>query len=186
MSDRAYYVNTIAGFKEADKEIVFAALCGDKQFPTNSQTKRSWSEEIVILQKEIPQRVSGVILLEYNIPRMGHRVDTVLLANGIVILLEFKIVDEAISPSDAKRQVLDYGLDLADFHSATHNKIVLPLAVIKGMKTDDAILHNIADAFKIPDTNSKVADPLAIGADDLGVAIQSILQKYTEYPDSII
>lgn len=121
-----------------------------------------------------------MILLEYNIPRMGHRVDTVLLANGIVILLEFKIVDEAISSSDAKRQVLDYGLDLADFHSATHNKIVLPLAVIKGMKTDDAILHNIADAFKFPDTNSKVADPLAIGADDLGVAIQSILQKYNE------
>ena len=180
MSDRAYYVNTIAGFKEADKEIVFAALCGDKQFPTNSQTKRSWSEEIDILQKEIPQEMAGMILLEYNIPRMGHRADTVLLANGIVILLEFKIVDEAISPSDAKRQVLDYGLDLADFHSVTHDKIVLPLAVVKGMKTDDTILKDVAGSFKFPDPHSKVADPLAVGTDDLGTAIRSILQKYTE------
>ena len=180
MSGRTYYVNTIAGFKSADKKIVFAALCGDKQFPTNSQTKRSWSDEIGILQKEIPQEMDGMILLEYNIPRMGHRVDTVLLANGIVILLEFKIVDEAISPSDAKRQVLDYGLDLADFHSVTHDKIVLPLAVVKGMKTDDAVLKDVAGSFKFPDPHSKVADPLAVGTDDLGTAIRSILQKYNE------
>lgn len=182
MCARAYYSNSIEGFRKDDDKVVFAALCKDKTFPTNSQTKKSWEQEVLILKSSIPEKMRGQILLEYNIPRMGHRVDTVLLAKGVIVLLEFKIVENEISPSDAKRQVLDYGLDLADFHSGTHDKFVLPLAVIKGMTTAAEIRKDVASAFKFPDVRSKVADPVAVGADDLGSAIKSILDKYQE-PD---
>jgi len=182
MCARAYYSNSIEGFHNDDNDVVFAALCKDKTFPTNSQTKKSWGQEIAILKASIPQKMQGQILLEYNIPRMGHRVDAVLLAKGVIVLLEFKIVENAISPSDAKRQVLDYGLDLSDFHSGTHERFVLPLAAIKGMTTEAEIRADVAAAFKFPDVKSKVADPIAVGTDDLGLAVKSILDKYNE-PD---
>lgn len=182
MSSRAYYSNSIEGFHNDNNDVVFAALCKDKTFPVNSQTKKSWEQEIVILKSSIPRKMQGQILLEYNIPRMGHRVDAVLLAQGVIVLLEFKIVENEISPSDAKRQVLDYGLDLADFHSGTHGRFVLPLAAIKGMTTDAEIRGDVASAFKFPDDKSKVADPIAVGTDDLGLSIKSILGKYHE-PD---
>ena len=42
---------------------------------------------------------------------MGKRVDVVLLANGIIFLLEFK-VGEISYPAHALEQVVDYALDL--------------------------------------------------------------------------
>lgn len=182
MCARAYYSKSIEEFRKDDDNIIFAALCKDKMFPANSQTKKSWEQEIKILKSSIPEKMSGQILLEYNIPRMGHRVDAVLLAQGVIVLVEFKIVENEISPSDAKRQVLDYGLDLADFHSGTYERVVLPLAAIKGMTTEAEIRKDVAAAFKFPDARSKVADPIAVGTDDLGRAIGSILDKYKE-PD---
>lgn len=179
MCARAYYSKTIAEFRSDTKETIFSALCGDRQFPTNSKTKKSWEEEIGILKSQMPTDFNGRILLEYNIPRMGHRVDAVLLANGIVILLEFKIVKEVIATAEAKRQVLDYGLDLADFHSATHNRKIVTLAVIKGYETNSEIMLNIESAIKFPD-GSNVADPVAIGTDDLGVVLKAILAAFHE------
>lgn len=179
MCARAYYSKTIAEFKSDTKETIFSALCGDRQFPTNSKTKKSWKDEIDILKSQMPTDFNGRILLEYNIPRMGHRVDAVLLANGIVILLEFKIVKEVIATAEAKRQVLDYGLDLADFHSATHNRKIVTLAVIKGYETNSEIMLNIESAIKFPD-GSNIADPVAIGTDDLGVVLKAILAAFHE------
>lgn len=66
MSGRAYYANTIVGFKNDSHAVVFSALCGDKRFPTNSETKKSWSEEVNILHAEIPEGMTGEILLEYQ------------------------------------------------------------------------------------------------------------------------
>lgn len=179
MCARAYYSKSIVDFRSDAKEVIFSKLCGDRQFPTNSMTKKSWDEEIDILKGQLPADIEGRILLEYNIPRMGHRVDAVLLTGGIVILIEFKIVKDAISPSEAKRQVLDYGLDLADFHSATHDRKIVTIAAIKGYATDPRIALDIVSAVKFPD-GSNVADPIAIGTDDLCATLSAIHEAFDE------
>ena len=49
----------------------------------------------------------GHIVFEYDIPRLGKRVDTVLLLKGIVFCLEFKVGEKDIHETDVD-QVLDY------------------------------------------------------------------------------
>ncbi len=72
--------------------------------------------------------VSGHIMFEYTIPRIGKRVDVVVLTGGIVYLLEFKCGDGAYQ-NYAVDQVLDYALDLKSFQKESHNTIIVPILV---------------------------------------------------------
>ena len=47
----------------------------------------------MILKDQLRDYGYGRILLEYTIPRMGKRVDAVILYKGVVTLLEFKVGD---------------------------------------------------------------------------------------------
>ena len=59
---------------------------------------------------------------------MGKRVDTVLVLAGVIFVIEFK-VGENLYPRYAIDQVEDYGLDLKNFHSGSHDKEVIPVLV---------------------------------------------------------
>ena len=61
----------------------------------------------------------GQIIFEYDIPRLGKRIDVVLLVRGIVFCLEFKVGESKILEADID-QVLDYALDLKYFHKYIH------------------------------------------------------------------
>src|SRR3712207_8807454 len=76
-------------------------------------------KEIEILKRELTNCKDGHLLFEYTIPRIGNRIDNVLIYNGIVFLLEFK-VGESTYPNYAIEQVTDYALDLSCFHKESH------------------------------------------------------------------
>jgi hypothetical protein len=59
---------------------------------------------------------------------MGRRIDAVLLINGVVISVEFKIGTDQYLSNDID-QASDYALDLKYFHEATHDLIVVPVLV---------------------------------------------------------
>ncbi|MHC4233006.1 MAG: DUF2075 domain-containing protein, partial [Planctomycetota bacterium] len=65
---------------------------------------------------------------EYSIPRMGKRVDNILLIDGIVFVLEFKVGEESY-PLYALDQALDYALDLKNFHEQSHTKKIIPILI---------------------------------------------------------
>ncbi|MCC8016641.1 MAG: hypothetical protein LIO43_04610 [Clostridiales bacterium] len=67
---------------------------------------------------------NGNIIFEYYIPRLGKRIDVVLLLRGIVFCLEFKVGETKILEGDID-QVLDYALDLKNFHKFSEDKIDL-------------------------------------------------------------
>ena len=53
--------------------------------------------------KEIISRFAGKdgnIIFEYDIPRLGKRIDVVLLLEGIVFCLEFKVGQSSIIEAD--------------------------------------------------------------------------------------
>jgi hypothetical protein len=71
---------------------------------------------------------NGYLLLEYTIPRMGRRVDAVLLLARSVVVVEFKVGATEYATS-ALDQVTDYALDLKNFQKQSHDKFVVPLLV---------------------------------------------------------
>lgn len=89
----------------------------------------AWNEEIRLLKDILaPYANRGHIFFEYIIPRMGRRIDVVLLIDGVVLLLEFKAYNESYTRADIA-QVWDYALDLKNFHEESHNRSIVPILV---------------------------------------------------------
>src|SRR4029450_7879933 len=70
----------------------------------------------------------GSIFFEFNIPRMGRRIDVVLVIGAVVFAIEFKVGEKAFDRS-AIDQVWDYGLDLKNFHEASHTASIIPILI---------------------------------------------------------
>lgn len=76
----------------------------------------SWKEE------------TGYVIFEYDIPILGKRIDVVLILRGIIFCIEFKVGEKIILQSHIE-QVLDYALDLKNFHLLSQNRIIVPILV---------------------------------------------------------
>lgn len=85
-SPRCLYENTFSGFLEEAKEEIFGILCERYHGDTFTTTREAWVSEIEILQRTLSQwkKSDGRIVFEYDIPRLGKRLDVVLLLSGIV------------------------------------------------------------------------------------------------------
>ena len=105
---------------------IMTAFHGD----TQSTTVESWEEEIRILKEQLCDWSSddAHIIFEYNIPRLGKRIDVVLLLRGVVFCLEFKVGKKEALQADLE-QVLDYALDLKNFHLYSADKPIAPILV---------------------------------------------------------
>lgn len=68
------------------------------------------------------------LFLEYPIPRRGKRIDAVILAGSVILVIEFKCGAEKYE-SAARIQVEDYCLDLRDFHGGSRHRVLVPVLV---------------------------------------------------------
>ncbi len=116
-SPRCLYHSSLAAFSAADENSIFGILCDNYHGDALTTTREAWRSEITILKYVLApyQNEDGQILFEYDIPRLGKRIDAVLLLRGIVFCLEFKVGETGILEADVD-QVLDYALDLKNFH----------------------------------------------------------------------
>ena len=88
---RAFYSAPITKFlQQSEHEILGQISAYNQAQQTTKQQNNSWEDEIKILKNELCGIQEGHILFEYTIPRMGKRVDVVILHSNIVFLLEFK------------------------------------------------------------------------------------------------
>ncbi|MEG1868141.1 MAG: hypothetical protein RR219_04305, partial [Clostridiales bacterium] len=126
--DRAYYSSQVKDFLHKDNYSIFGEITSNDQFAADDLQKNTWKKEIEILKRELYSFNEGHILFEYTIPRIGNRIDNVLLYNGIVFLLEFKVGEKAY-PNYAIEQVTDYALDLSCFHKESHDKLLVPILI---------------------------------------------------------
>lgn len=124
MINRSFYSADIKQFKEEPMESILATMVLNNPYELNDLQRDAWIIEIESLKQQLTTIDSGRIILEYTIPRMGKRVDIVLLLNGIVFLLEFKAGDKKLE-KHALDQVLDYALDLKNFQKESHSIIYL-------------------------------------------------------------
>ena len=95
--------------------------------------KDAWLAEIIILKEVLPP-YKGSIYFEYSIPRMGQRIDVIILIGSVIFILEFKIGEKEYS-SYAIDQVMDYALDLKNFHESSHEQFIAPILIATKAKS---------------------------------------------------
>ena len=129
---RYYYSDTIQSFLNRDPDDIVGKLTVASPHKVDNDTKSSWLDEIAVLKSLLPKYVGkGSVYFEYNIPRMGRRVDVVLLIDGIVFILEFKTGSAQINHREAMIQAWDYALDLKNFQEGSIDRVIIPIAVFK-------------------------------------------------------
>jgi len=134
---------------------------------THEQTN-AWNEEIGLL-KHILQGRSGNVFFEYSIPRLGKRIDVVLLINGVVLCLEFKAGAESYETAD-REQVWDYALDLKNFHEPSRDLFVAPILIATDAPDEGFELHTC-------NYDNKVYVPLHANGATLSQAISLVLDN---------
>ena len=135
----AYYSATVRLFLEDDPNTIIGQLLhgaeADRFHSFILQARSAWEKEIEILKAslhslvtELPSASSWELLLEYPIPRRQRRIDAILFAVDLILLLEFKTETDAFKKADVM-QVEDYALDLSDFHEQSRGKRLFPILV---------------------------------------------------------
>jgi hypothetical protein len=93
----------------------------------DASQRNAWLTEISLLQ-QLGYLDEGWIAFEFAIPRMGRRADVVLIVAGIVFVLEFKVGSDQFDAA-AIHQVVDYALDLKNFHAGSHDRRIAPIVI---------------------------------------------------------
>jgi len=167
---RYYYADKVIDFLKKDLYTIFGELTSADQFAADDLQKNTWKAEIEILKRELSGLYYGTLLFEYTIPRIGDRIDNVLIYNGIVFLLEFKF-GEKLYPSAAIEQVTDYALDLQCFHKESHNKFIVPIIVCTEANEEHSQIGYI---------DNKIMLPLKCNRDNLGSTIRDIAENFEQ------
>lgn len=129
---RYYYSNTISDFLNQESEEIVGKLTLASPHKVDNETKGSWLDEISVMKSILPQYSGkGSVFFEYSIPRMGRRVDIILLIDGLVFVLEFKTGSEQTNHREAIIQAWDYALDLKNFQDGSIDRLLFPIAVFK-------------------------------------------------------
>lgn len=173
-SSRCLFDSDLKTFIEKEQKTIFGELCDKYHGDALTTTREAWLKEIEILQKVLIswKESDGRIIFEYDIPRLGKRLDAVLLLNGIVFCLEFKVGESRILENDVD-QVLDYALDLKNFHKLSQDKLIVPILVATNYKNSSSeIQPSVYD--------DRVVNPLVTGQDNLLYLISEVLKQFPE------
>ena len=164
---RAYYSDKIADFCQRSNEELLGKLAQANVFSLEQTQRDAWLEEIRILKHAL-EPFEGSIYFEYSIPRMGKRIDVVLIIASAIFVLEFKIGEKDF-PSVAIDQVWDYALDLKNFHEASHDVHIAPVLIASNAKIRMAMIATASH-------NDKLFDPIRCNEELLQQVIFNVLQ----------
>jgi len=130
-----YFGDSIENFLSKETFSIFGETSHSNQFDSNTNQNKSWKLQIDIL-KECLFGLNGEIFFEFSIPRMGKRVDCLLIIQNIVFVIEFKVGEKEYLSSNLD-QVWDYALDLKNFHKPSHDALLIPILVATEAKNEN-------------------------------------------------
>jgi hypothetical protein len=169
ISSRAWYGAPITEFLQTQPDTVIGRLARNSDFAFLPTQKDAWLAQISLLQSCLVG-LTGSVFFEFNIPRMGRRVDTVLLIGPVVFVIEFK-VGESVFERAAVDQVWDYALDLKNFHEASHSVSIVPVLIATGATASGSL--------KLGVDEDKVYRPIPVHAAVLRESIDLVLGTIT-------
>lgn len=98
-SPRCLYNNSFTSFLNEEDHAILGKLCDSVHGVVLTTAMEAWNGEIEIMQDVISrlENKDGTIIFEYDIPRLGKRIDVVLLYSGIIFCIEFKVGEKKLS-----------------------------------------------------------------------------------------
>lgn len=130
MINRYFFKSCISDFINLSTDIIFGQMSRADEMDTAATQKYAWEQEISIMKKVLVpfKNEEAWILFEYSIPRLGKRVDVVVLLRERVFVIEFKAGETDFLHQDVD-QVMDYVLDLKNFHQGSNDRRIVPILV---------------------------------------------------------
>jgi hypothetical protein len=164
---RAWYAAPIADFLKSSADTIFVQLAKRNDFDLISTQRDAWIEQIEFLRSAL-NGLTGTLFLEFNIPRMGRRIDAVLLIGPVVFVVEFKVGEKEFERA-AVEQVWDYALDLKNFHEASHHASLVPILIATNSKESGSTALQV-------DTDN-VYRPIQVNLEGFRKAVDATLQQ---------
>lgn len=169
---RCLYNSSFRTFLNTDDNSIFGLLCERYHGEALTTTREAWKSEIAIMKGVLRNFADkqGQIIFEYDIPRLGKRIDVVLLLEGIVFCLEFKVGETKILEADVD-QVLDYALDLKNFHKFSEDRIIAPILIATNHR-------NSSTNIQMSVYDDRVVNPLMTGKSGISTLINEVLKRF--------
>lgn len=161
----AFYASPISQFLAADDATVLGHLAGGSGLAIDGAQTEAWKEQVRVLKQTLPG-VDGSLFLEFDVPRLGSRIDGVVVANSAVIPIEFKVGEHRYAKGDYN-QAWDYALDLKNFHEASRELPIFPVLCATNGATPDA-------GWQRPHADG-VYPPIKSNATTVGDAVRSAI-----------
>lgn len=169
---RCLYDSDFQAFTMATQDSILGIFNRKRHGMALTTTEEAWESEIAIMNEVLSslEVKDGRIIFEYDIPRLGKRIDVVLLLNGIIFCLEFKVGESKILEADVD-QVLDYALDLKNFHKFSQDNLIVPILVATNYRdTSTNIQASVYD--------DRVVNPLVTGKAGVVRLITEVLRRF--------
>ncbi|MDA7540087.1 DUF2075 domain-containing protein [Akkermansiaceae bacterium] len=145
MPQRAQYSGPITTFIEEAPDSILGKITSTSAHDVELLQRNAWLEQIRVLKDQLTTFQSAYIFLEFSIPRMGKRADVVLIFEGVVFVIEFKVGATKFLAAD-QAQATDYALDLLNFHEGSHQALLVPILVATEA-------HSVTDSPKLNESN---------------------------------
>lgn len=169
-----YYRNTISDFLQRNTDEIIGSITRANEFDVTFLQNKSWEQQIPILKNALHD-FQGEIFFEFSIPRMGKRVDTLIIIKNIVFVVEFKVGESHFLNSNIE-QVWDYALDLKNFHKTSHNVVLVPVLIATESKVSFT-------EIVLTSHNDNLTLPVKINSRGLKEVIQNALFFFSDEPE---
>lgn len=161
--NRYYYGESLACFCEAPDTLILGKLTQSHNFKLLDLQKNAWISQISILKDQLAG-LAGYIYFEFSIPRMGKRVDNIVIIGDCIFVLEFKVGSNMFHAQD-KEQVTDYVIDLKNFHEGSHDARIVPILI----STEAETPSNSGFSYE-----NNIFSPILVGNNGLREVIKKI------------
>lgn len=150
-----YYTVELNALESVSREEILGCLVRRSEFSIEAEQRDAWWAEVEFLKRALTG-LNGTLFLEFIVPRIGSRLDAVVIAGPAIFAIEFKVGETKYLTGDLN-QVWDYALDLKNFHEASHDAPIVPILVATGAPSGDpGLADQYADGvFRPAKTNAR-------------------------------
>jgi Uncharacterized conserved protein (DUF2075) len=171
--DRAYISLSAHEISAASNAELLGQLAHKLPFAIDPAQRAAWEYQIGHLRTLAMELPSAHFFMEFLIPRMGRRADLIVLQDGIIFVVEYKLGARQFDRSSID-QVYGYGLDLKHFHETSHYRRIVPILVATEAR------GGVEQAFVWDDDD--LARALRVNARELASAINRACRVWEATP----
>lgn len=165
MSSLSY---SIEGFLELSENEFIGQISQHHALQHNEQAANqtvAWKKEFEDLKRILPGK-NGQIIFEYSIPSLPKAIDVVLLIEGKIFVLEYKVNATSFNSEDI-HQTNGYALRLKFFHSRSNDNWIIPILIATNA-------HNTNLEYNVSEDDS-VFKTILCNSETLSRALEYIL-----------